>query len=254
MNVRRFAARTARMSAGGIVVLCLAALSLHGCLFSSDDGNTRDYFPLDVGNAWYYTTGSGPDTARVTPGATIDGVAYNGIDLAGGSVFETLRMARKSTDGIEVYVGDVVDKIAAAIVAAVPTLGELPADLDINLPDDEWLFIKEPLRGGMQWRSTEFSLAYTAESGQVTAEIAIDQAAVAETLTLPAGTFETIRVDMVATGVATVQVGVVGTIPYQIPPVAVGSVWYAANVGPVKFATQVETAELLSYSLVQAAP
>ena len=248
MNVRRFAAQM-----GGIVVLCLAAPLFHGCLFSSDDGDTHDYFPLDVGNAWYYTTGTGPDTARVTSGATIDGVAYNGISLAGGSVFETLRLARKSTDGVEVYVGDVVDKIAAAIVAAVPTLGELPADLDIDLPDDEWLFMKEPLRGGMQWRSTEFSLAYTAESGQVTAEIGVDQTTVAETLTLPAGAFETIRVDIVATGVATAQIGVI-TVPFQIPPVAVGSVWYAPDVGPVKFATQVETAELTSYSLVPVEP
>jgi hypothetical protein len=224
------------------------SLSFVSCLHSSDDESFGDYFPFMPENAWYYS-GSGGNSASDTTviGAAYieNGEMYRALGLPGGGLFDLFQLFRESDDGIRVYVQNIAPAVVDSIVKLLP-LDDFPLQgLTISQAEPEWMFLKKPLRNGTSWSTTSISVSFkTPISGfpvNGTATFSISVTAASESITVPAGTFEAIRTDWSASGVAMVQ-----SLRLESGDVPIGSIWYAPEVGPVKFlnATTNEISEL----------
>jgi hypothetical protein len=172
------------------------------------------YFPLEPGIVWTYRN-EGLTTASVTvlPDLeTVGGVPTRVLESTGPGVIGGLQYLTNDDDGLRLH-GGVVTGFLDGSLTLSPPLVVSPASAS---------FGQLTLGGGSASLEIPglgtFPLGYDARSTVVGAEL----------VTVPAGTFETVKVEFVLQVSGTV-------LGQQLPPLNVTETdWYAAGIGPVR--------------------
>jgi hypothetical protein len=210
------------------------------------------FLPLRTGASWSYSGSDGQLTWSVTSAGGSAESASATMEMAAPSVNMTVHW-NCSSAGIVSY--DFAN-ISALDVGEVATM-------DIVDSSGTWLPPAGTLAPGSSW-SNEYTLvmklAETGSMGDISAVISESwSVAGEETVSVPAGTFQALRMDGTVTMAISIPMGELPSttldIPLgEIPPISINTTyWFAKDVGIVRFTSSSEgftsQSELTSYSV-----
>ncbi|HMK08047.1 MAG TPA: vWA domain-containing protein [Anaerolineales bacterium] len=201
------------------------------------------YLPLRSGSSWSFSTSEGDTTWSVTSASGSQDSASAVMDITVPDVSLTIHWTC-TPQGIVSY--DFTNFNVSGVGAA--------AGLDVTNTSGSWLPPADLLTPGYSWNNdfttnvTISAAGSSIESSSTTSE-AWTVAGV-ETVSVPAGTFDAVRIDGTATTTTTMS----GPVGMSMPPVTIHqSFWLAEGVGPVRYTTSTEGysghGELTSYSV-----
>jgi Ca-activated chloride channel family protein len=203
---------------------------------SSGDACDHRYFPLRSGATWNYATSEGSSTWTVTSAG--GGAATMDFGVPGGTFTVHWSCGDGGVSSYDFGSFGSSDLAGFGTIEVVSTSGT-------------WIPSAEMLEGGSSW-SHEFTTTVSGGAEGITVDITATTsedwtASGVESVSVPAGTFEAIRVD----GSATTSIS--GGF-FDVPATSVThTFWYAPGVGIVKWVTSMEgytgTGDLTSYTI-----
>ncbi|MFQ6042852.1 MAG: hypothetical protein ACE5PV_18495, partial [Candidatus Poribacteria bacterium] len=188
------------------VMALLFSLLLFGC---GDETPTKeakdevvepvlDYYPADVGSRWVYQNSEGQTLTRtIKEGGKFDGVTYKMWQVEPSPPDVKPQLFRKTQSGIREYTKEINDSIMKLIKEDFkPLKGWAIFNFTVHSSIPEGLLVQLPLKPGLDWLVIRISASGTLVGGKkMTLTIRFTGHSLKkQIITVPAGTFECIRV------------------------------------------------------------